>query len=590
MFSRVLSCFVLVLCGLTSLSVCADSGFSGGSQGFASPSSTQQEEFLKVEDAYRADLSFNNGQWLVEWQLADHYYLYRHGFKNEWGADGKIQPVATTTLPEGIKKMDEYFGKVETYYEQVLIPLTPPDSSASSILFKATAQGCADAGLCYPPYSVYFAVDTAKHTAEMISAASYQAALAKPGKTPVADNTVVETSLAWILLSALLGGLILNLMPCVLPVLSIKVMQLARHPNSAQARKESLAYLTGVILSFVAIAGLMLTLRASGSAIGWGFQLQNSWVIAGLVYLFFVLGLSMSGVINIGHRWMSMGQSLTDKSGLPGAFFTGVLAVVVASPCTAPFMSAALGYAITQSSIIALLIFAVLGLGMALPLTLISFIPAASKFLPKPGLWMEQLKQFFAFPLYATAIWLLWVFGNQTNTLGMMALLFGCLAIVIAFWYFKNATATSKIIGCLALIAACGLPFSATWQKQEKSASHDQVAFSQAKLAKLRQSGKAVFVDLTADWCITCIANEKSTLETTEVQKAFKDAGIVYMVGDWTDYNPEISQLLAVYGRSGIPLYLLFPARTNAPALVLPQLLTPSLVLSAIKDAGTNLQ
>ncbi len=575
MLLRFLTFFFTFCISLTGFTLSTENTFSGKS-GSLDP---QQEEFLTVDQAYKADLLFNNGQWLVIWQLADHYFLYRHGFKNERLIDGNSHELETV-IPVGIKKMDEYFGQVETYYDQVMIPLTAPDKNSKNVFFKTTSQGCADAGLCYPPYSQYFSIDMDGHTSKEISAETYNAALTQ--SPIIVTHKENEQSLVWILLSALLGGLILNLMPCVLPVLSIKVMQLARHPDSASARHESLMYLAGVITSFVAIAAVMLALRASGSAIGWGFQLQSPTVIAGLVYLFFVLGLSMSGVINIGHRWMGMGQSLTDKGGLTGAFFTGVLAVVVASPCTAPFMSAALGYAITQPSSIALLIFATLGLGMSIPLTLLSFIPAARHFLPKPGLWMEQLKQFFAFPLYATAIWLLWVFGNQTSTLGMMALLFGCLAIVIAFWYFQNATTISKIIGCLALIAAFFMPFSMEWQKQDKSLQAGHEVFSQENLAKFRQKGKPVFVDLTADWCITCIANEKSTLETSEIQEAFKNAGIVYMVGDWTDYNPEISQLLAEYGRSGIPLYLLYPADPNAPAMVLPQILTHATVLDYI--------
>lgn len=584
MFSRILCCFTGIFLSFSSLSLPADNSFSGSTGSFGS----LDEEFLTVEQAYKADLLFNNGQWLVVWQLADKYFLYRHGFKNEWLLDGHPQPVPETTIPDGIKKMDEYFGQVETYYQQVMIPLAAPDSHHNTLFIKTTSQGCADAGLCYPPYSLYFSVDLDKHTSTLVSAESYQSAMAQPGAARPATPLAAENSIAWILFSALLGGLILNLMPCVLPVLSIKVMQLARHPNTLRARKESLMYLAGVVASFVLIAALMLALRASGNAIGWGFQLQNPFVIAGLVYLFFLLGLSMSGFINIGHRWMGMGQSLTDKGGLTGAFFTGVLAVVVASPCTAPFMSAALGYAVTQPNAIALLVFATLGVGMALPLTLISFIPAASKLLPKPGLWMEQLKQFFAFPLYATAIWLLWVFGNQTGTLGMMALLFGCLAIVMAVWYFQNATTLSKIIGSLAVIAALSLPFSTEWQKQVKTLEAGHEAFSQASLAQLRQDGIPVFVDLTADWCITCIANEKSTLETAQIQQAFRDKGIVYMVGDWTDYNPEISQLLADYGRSGIPLYLLYPAVPNAPAVVLPQILTPATVMEYIKNIDSK--
>jgi thiol:disulfide interchange protein DsbD len=542
-----------------------------------------QEEFLPVEQAYQADMMFSNGQWQVIWQLADGYFLYKHGFKNEWNAQGNLT-ASSLALPDGIQKTDEYFGKVETYYQQVMIPITSPSQAQGTVLFKATSQGCADAGLCYPPYSVYFSVDQNLHRSQIISAEQFNAALSSVAK-PV--ELEPSTSIAWILLSALLGGLILNLMPCVLPVLSIKVMQLARHPNSPQARLESSAYLAGVILSFVTVAAIMLALRTTGTAVGWGFQLQNPWFIAGLVYVFFVLALSMAGVLQFGHRWMGMGQSLTGKGGISGAFFTGVLAVVVASPCTAPFMSAALGFAITQPNAVALLIFAVLGLGMALPVTLVSFIPAASKLLPKPGMWMEKLKQLFAFPLFGTAIWLLWVFGKQTSTQGMALLLAGCLCIAFAIWCFQGSRFISKVIAIAALFLAALLPLSTQWSKTTAT-EQNHTPYSAQALQQLRSQGKPVFVDLTADWCITCIANEKSTLETAVIQQAFADAGIVYMVGDWTDYNPEITALLTQYQRSGIPLYLLYPANPDLPAMILPQILTPSLVLDYIEKIDSK--
>lgn len=563
-----LSCF--------SLPLLASSFSTNSSTGFAA-----ETHFLPVEQAYQADLLFNNGEWFLVWQLADGYFLYQHGFKQEWLINGATKAIANQ-LPDGIKKTDEYFGDVEIFYQQVMMPIhLPADvSSTHSILFKTTVQGCADAGLCYPPYSVYFSINLLTHKSTSIDAKHYQQAL-NPSASTLADRPKnVDTSLWLIVLWALLGGFILNLMPCVLPVLSIKILQLARHPNSITAKKESLAYLAGVLITFITIAAVMLALRASGNAIGWGFQLQHPWFIAGLVYLFFILGLSMSGLISFGHRWMGMGQSLTEKGGLQGAFFTGMLAVVVASPCTGPFMSVALGYALTQPTLITLLIFAALGLGMALPILLASFIPQVGRWMPKPGLWMETLKQAFAFPLYASAIWLLWVYGNQTTTLSMALLLLGCLMIMMAIWSAKLPPIIAKLLAIFAIILALYMPFTAEKTLTSKTLADDKVAYSAATLKQLRQQGKPIFIDLTADWCITCIANEKGTLQSASVKAAFKQAGVIYMVGDWTDYNPEITQLLNHYQRSGIPLYLLYPSNPNQDAIILPQLLTPSIVLS----------
>ena len=531
-------------------------------------------EFLPVEQAYQLTVEFDGDEAILIWQITNDYFLYRHGFKHEWKINGTNTP-AEFTLSDGIKKQDDYFGEVEIYYSQVVLHLPLP--SKETMILKTSSQGCADAGLCYPPHTLYFAINPQEKTASTITAADFQSLSVK-------TTAPANPSFLWILFAALLGGLILNLMPCVFPVLSIKVMQLARQHDTKTAQYQGLAYLTGVVLSFVSIAAVMLSLRASGNAIGWGFQLQSPWFIASLVYLFFVLGLSMSGVLHIGQRWMGFGQSLTEKNGLQGAFFTGVLAVVVASPCTAPFMGTALGYAIGQSTFTAITVFAVLGFGMALPITLVSFIPAASRMLPKPGHWMERLKEFFAYPLYATSIWLLWVLGNQTSTNGMAVILLGCVSLSFAFWCFKSHQVFTRIIGLLFALTALSLPFSHELAVTEKPYTGQHTEFSAQRLAELRQQGQAVFIDLTADWCITCIANEKTTLELTEVQQAFKDAGIVYMVGDWTHFNPEITALLNEYQRSGIPLYLLYPPVANAPAIILPQLLSKGIVLNAINN------
>lgn len=545
------------------------------------------DDFLPVEEAYQLALDFEDQQLILIWQPADGYFLYRHGFQHEWLIDGQAVNVEAD-LARGEEKEDEYFGKVETYHQQVIIRLDLP-AGTQPILFSASAQGCADAGLCYPPYHLYFQIDPQARQAQAIDAATYQhAKQAAPTKTDGDDKKTAPApnapahSLLLILLAAFLGGMILNLMPCVLPVLSMKVMQLARPHDNRTSQLHGLAYMAGVLISFIGIAAIMLGLRASGNAVGWGFQLQQPWFVASMVYLFFMLALSMIGLFHIGQRWMGMGQELTQRQGIQGAFFTGVLAVAVASPCTAPFMGSALGYAVTESGPAALGIFAVLGFGMALPMTLISFIPAAGRLLPKPGLWMERLKQFFAFPLFATATWLLWVLGNQAGTTAMAIILLGCIALSFALWSFNGGHTVTRVLGFISLLAAITLPFSDQLQQQPENRAERHEAYSTARLAELRRSGQAVFVDLTADWCITCLANEKSTLETDTVQQAFRDAGIVYLVGDWTHFNPEISALLSEYQRSGIPLYLLFPPVADAPAMILPQILSKDIVLDAI--------
>lgn len=544
----------------------------------ASPMLPADDDFLPVEQAYQLSIEFDGPRlWLV-WQMADNYYLYRHGFAHQWHVNG--QPLAVEAiLPGGIVKQDDYFGEVEVYYRQAALELTLPQGLApdDELLLTASSQGCADAGLCYPPYSQTFVIDRAGSSYRQVEPAAPSPA-AGPALPAAADP-----SLAWVLLAALLGGLILNLMPCVFPVLSIKALQLVREQNVRQMRLHGLLYMAGVVASFLLIAALLLFLRSAGNAIGWGFQLQNPWLIACLVYLFVVLAMNMAGLVQFGLRWMGVGQSLTERGDAAAAFFTGVLAVVVASPCTAPFMGAALGYALVQPAASALLVFVALGVGMALPLTLVSMTPALSRWLPRPGPWMERLKQFFVFPLLLTAIWLLWVLGNQSGSVAMSMILLGCVLLLFAFWCFRGGLLW-RASGLLALLLALSLPFSdrLAVSDGQPAVRHAYETFSEARLADLRSQGVAVFVDLTADWCITCLANEKSTLHTDEVQQAFRDAGIVYMVGDWTRYNPEITALLGRYQRSGIPLYLLYPAEADAPALILPQLLSKRIVLDAI--------
>ncbi|ALG66861.1 protein-disulfide reductase DsbD family protein [Beggiatoa leptomitoformis] len=403
-----------------------------------------------------------------------------------------------------------------------------------------------------------------------------------------------QTTLLLILLFALLGGLILNLMPCVFPILALKAVSLAEshYLSVRKQRLHGIIYTSGVISAFLLIAGILLGLRAGGAHIGWGFQLQSPLFVAILAYLFFAMALSLSGVVTFGTRLMGIGDSLATQRGYRGSFFTGVLAVVVASPCSAPFMGTAVGFALLQSPTTALAIFSALGLGMALPFLLLTFLPQWARFLPRAGAWMDTFKQFMAFPLYLTVVWLLWILGRQTSVNGMAIVLIGLVLLAFALWVWGHNPYVKHnwriLHACLSLLAggiALGLlssaflnPVMGNHNAPETTAS---LAYSAEKLAQLRAEGKAVFVNLTADWCITCLVNEQVALNTQAVQQAFVNKNIYYLKGDWTNENPEITALLNQFQRSGVPLYLYYAANAAEP-IVLPQLLTPSIVLNAL--------
>ncbi|MFI4980882.1 MAG: thioredoxin family protein, partial [Nevskiales bacterium] len=408
------------------------------------------------------------------------------------------------------------------------------------------------------------------------------------GASSVPGETAAPLSLALVLFSALLGGLILNLMPCVFPVLSIKAISLieARAKVARRQRGHALAYTFGVLATFGGLAGVLLALRGGGSAVGWGFQLQQPVFVAVLAYLFFGMGLSMSGVVQFGTRLMGVGQSLAADSGYRGSFFTGVLAVAVASPCTAPFMGTALGYALGQPPAVAMLVFLALGLGLALPFLLIGFFPQLGKLLPRPGAWMETFKQVMAFPLYLSVVWLLWVLGGITDRSGMAVALLGLTLLAFALWLWNRPGRIALLLKIAALLAALGLLTS----PQIRTVSSGDAAkpgsaaiepWSEQRVSELRGQGRTVFVDLTADWCITCKVNEHVALDTDTVRKAFADQQVAWLQGDWTRADPAITQLLSRYGRSGVPLYLVY-VKGGEPK-VLPQLLTPSIVVDSLK-------
>lgn len=397
------------------------------------------------------------------------------------------------------------------------------------------------------------------------------------------------------LLLAFAGGLILNLMPCVFPVLSMKALTLAQSAgDGARARREGVFYTLGVLASFAAIGGVLLMLRAGGEQVGWGFQLQSPWLIAALAYLMFLLGLNLSGAISVGAGWMNLGQRLTEGAGDRAAFFTGVLACVVAAPCTAPFMGAAIGYALTQPPPVALGVFLVLGLGLAAPLALFAFVPALARRLPRPGPWMDTFKQVLAFPMYLVAVWLLWVLARQTGADGVALALFGLVLLGFAAWLWerakwRGARVPQAIAAAVFVLALAVLPlpqrFGAPVMAGAANAQAAWQPWTQDRLDELRAAGEPVLVNMTAAWCITCHANELVALSSDAFRERLDRHGIAYLKGDWTHNDDTITRYLARFDRAGVPLYVLYPRGDGAP-VVLPQILTPGIVLDALDGAA----
>ena len=566
------SLFVLVLATL-SVSAQAQSPLSAYTQ--------QQTEFLPVDEAYQLSvIGDGETQALLQWLIAPDYYLYRHAFDAKARtANGEVE--LTLAVPDGLAKTDEFFGDVEVYYGAVDASLELAET-AELIELSITYQGCADAGLCYPPETKTFLWHTASGE---VQKGKLDPSALKTGNSET--NSSEEFGLIAALVFALLGGMILNIMPCVFPILSLKALSFTR--GDAQShRRSSLVYAAGVVVSFVGIAAVLIAIQQTGKLIGWGFQLQNTGFVIGLAYLFTLMGLSLNGLLHFGTSMMNAGQSLTEKDGDTGSFFTGVLAVVVASPCTAPFMGSALGYALTQPTYITLLVFASLGLGMALPMVILSYSNAAVKILPKPGPWMDTAKNVLAFPLYLTSVWLLWVAGNQSGVNTMALALAGLVLLAMAAYVYGDST-VKRAISALLLIAAVALAIPQGDSNQNASGSRSladgQIGWSASTLASYRETGKPIFVDVTADWCITCLANEAAVLFTPEIEGAFLAADIPYMIADWTDYDADIGEFVKSHGRSGIPLYVMYPSGVGSQPVILPQLLTRDIVLSAIENA-----
>jgi thiol:disulfide interchange protein/DsbC/DsbD-like thiol-disulfide interchange protein len=426
-------------------------------------------------------------------------------------------------------------------------------------------------------------------------ARAYELSVAR-GPVPAVSviPAAASTSFLEAILFAVLGGLILNLMPCVFPILSMKALSLVNSSHAERPWVDGLVYLAGVMLTFAALAGALLWLRAIGEDVGWGFQLQSPLSVAVLAYILAAVGFSLSGLFILGTSLQGAGQGLASHSGLVGTFFTGVLAVVVAAPCTAPFMGAAMSFAFTQGAAVTMAVFLALGFGLALPWVVFSMVPALVRLLPRPGEWMERFKQFLAFPMYGAAAWLVWVVSQQVSPEGLFRVMIGLVCLGLAAWAFGNLQRRASVTGlvlftaglgaAIALVAAPFDPARPAQASEEGASSHAfSEPYSAARLAALRAEGKPVFVNLTAAWCVSCLYNERVALSTDSVRNAFRDTGTVYLVGDWTNRNAEISALLKQHGRDGVPLYLHFHGRGGDPN-ILPQLLTESIVINALRS------
>lgn len=390
----------------------------------------------------------------------------------------------------------------------------------------------------------------------------------------------------WLALGmALLGGLVLNLMPCVFPVLFLKAAgAIEAAGDRALLRRHGLFYTAGVVTSFLAIAALLLALRASGAALGWGFQLQSPGFVAGLALLFFVLAMNFAGLFEFSGRLAGAGQRLAAGHGDRASFFTGVLACVVASPCTAPFMGVALGVALALPAPAALAIFAALGLGLALPILALGWIPGLARMLPRPGAWMATFRHALAFPLLLTVAWLLWVYGEQTSVLAMGWLLAALVGVAFGLWLTRMRGGW-RGLGYACVVSFIVLPLARAPEVVAPTAPGESSAYetwTPARLDELRGAGQPVLVNMTAAWCITCLANERVALSTSAVQDALRSRGVHYLKGDWTRRDSEITAYLESFGRSGVPLYVLYPGADREP-VVLPQLLTIEIVQQALE-------
>ena len=479
------------------------------------------------------------------------------------------------------------------------VPLSPQRSDAPGELALVVAQaqppgegaGSPGVRLSVPVQGAWPAVAALPAAVPDALTTALAENAARAAATPAATN--LPASLWAALLGALIGGMILNLMPCVFPVLAIKVLAFAQHADDKAAhRANGLAYTAGVVLSFVALGGLLLGLRAAGEQLGWGFQLQSPGVVAALAVLFTLIGLNLAGLFEFGSVLPSRVATLQAKNPTADAFLTGVLATAIASPCTAPFMGASLGLAIGLPVVQALAVFGVLGLGMALPYLAASWWPAIARALPRPGAWMNTFRQLMAFPMFATVVWLLWVLGQQSGIDGAAALLMLLVVLALLVWALGLRGKGRAVLGSIAAVALVWLGWAVgpnVTRMQEATATTEAPttvqgvswqAWSPEREAALLAEGRPVFVDFTAAWCVTCQYNKRSTLADAGLLADMAAKNVALLRADWTRRDPLVTQALAALGRNGVPVYAIH--KTGQPTQVLSEILSVQEVRSAI--------
>lgn len=515
---------------------------------------------------------------LASFEIPQGAYIYGKS-SGETGLPTKLEWM----LPQGFEKISEDWQKPEEKIEEGL----------KALIYKGNMQVLAKfkAGKDFSkPQEIAL-------KASWLKCSNMCMPESKTAKILIEPDSSSSNALTFTMLGAFLGGIILNLMPCVFPVIGLKILSFAK--DAQKTRKTALInaafYSVGIIISFCALAGILTWLKSLGNSLGWGFQLQEPLFVAFLILLFFAMGLAFAGVFELGASLSSLGNLTSQKDGKGAAFFSGVLAVLVASPCTAPFMGSALGVALASNASMAVTfsIFMSIGLGMAFPYVLLSAVPRLARRIPKPGAWMETFKQFLAFPLFATAIWLVWVFLKERNADALMQMLFSALILAFALWIFGKysppvnsrkkrmfAFASLAILGAVSVALAVK---SATFKLPETLAAQNHSIESQ--IEELRKSGKIVYADFTASWCITCIANKKAVLHTKKIEDFFKENNVALLTFDWTNKNAQIGEFLKKFGRSGVPFNIVYPADLKKEPVILPEILTPNAVIDAIDKA-----